>query len=73
MMIDDGIRCLALFGSKKHDAIYFRIRYLINLECSMTYFFSHYCAKDKFFSYNYLTIEKRLTLYNVIILITSVK
>ena len=69
----DGIRCLTLFGSEKYDAIYFRIRYLINLESSITYFFSHYYAKYKVFSYKSLIIEKRLTLYNVIILIKSVK
>ena len=70
--IYDGIRCLILFGSEKYDAICIRIRHLINLESTITFFF-HYYAKDKVFSYNSLPIEKRFTLYNVIILIKSVK
>ena len=34
LKIYDGTRYLTLFGSKKYDAIYDRIRYLINLESS---------------------------------------
>ena len=38
----------------------------------MTYIFSHYFAKIKFDSYDFLGIEKTLTLHNVIKLIKSV-
>ena len=67
-----GTRYLTLFGTKKYDAIYDRIRYLISLKSSITYIFSHYFAKIKVDSYDSLPIEKTLTLHNVIILIKSV-
>ena len=35
--IYDGTRYLTLFGTKKYDAIYDRIRYLISLKSSITY------------------------------------
>ena len=72
MRIYDGTRYVTLFGTKKYDAIYDRIRYLISPKSSITYIFSHYFAKIKGDSYNYLPIEKTLTLHNVIILIKSV-
>ena len=61
-----------MFAFEKYDAIYDRIRYLISLKNGITYFFSHYFSKIKVDSYNYLPIEKILTLYNVIIHIKSV-
>ena len=67
--IYDGTRYLTLFGTKKYDAIYDRIRYLISLKSSITYISSHYIAKIKVDCYKYLSIEKALTLHNVIILI----
>ena len=70
--IYNGTRCLAVFGSEKHDAIYDRIRYLISLKSGITYIFSHYFAKIKVDSSDSLPIEKILTLHNVIILTKSV-
>ena len=49
-----------------------RIRYLISLQSNITYIFSDYFAKIKFYSYDSLPAEKRLTLRNVIIHIKSV-
>ena len=63
---------LTLFGSEKYDVIYNKIRYLISQKSGITYIFSHYFAKIKDDSYHSLPIEKRLTLYNVIIYIKSV-
>ena len=40
--IYDGTRYLSSFGPKKYDAIYNRIRYLINIKISITYVFSPY-------------------------------
>ena len=65
--IYDGITYLTLFGSEKYQAIYNRIRYLISIKSGITYIFSHY-----FDSYDYLSIEKILTLHNVVIYIKSV-
>ena len=70
--IYDGNRYLTLFGSEKYDAIYSRIRYLINLKISTIYIFSHNFTKIKVDFYDPLPIEKRLTLHNAIILIKSV-
>ena len=71
LLVFDGTRYLTLIGSENYD-IYNRIRYLISLKSSITYIFSHYFAKIKVDSYDYLPIEKRLTLHNVIIHIKSV-
>ena len=68
IQIHDGTRYLTLFGTKKYDAIYDRIRYLVSLKSSITYIFSHYFVKI-FFS---LPIEKTLTLHNVTILVKSI-
>ena len=57
---------------KKNNAIYDRIRYLTSLKSGITYIFSHYFAKIKVDSYDSLSIEKVLTLHNVIILIKLV-
>ena len=70
--IYDGTRYLVLFGSEKYDVIYSRSRYLISLKSGITYIFSHYFTKIKIDSYDYLPLEKTLTLNNVIILIKSV-
>ena len=67
--IYDRIIYLTLFGS---EAIYNRIRYLISIKSGITYIFSHYFAKMKVDSYDYLPIEKILTLHNVVIHIKSV-
>ena len=60
-----------LFGLKKYDAIYNRIRYLIFLKIGITYVFHHCYAKIKVDFFNSLSIEKTLTLQNVIIHINS--
>ena len=70
--VHDGTRYLALFGSKKYDFIYNRIRYLIGIKNGITYVISHKYAEMKVDSYNYLPLEKAMTFYNVIILIKSV-
>ena len=67
--IYDGTRYLKLFRYEKFDAVYDSIKYIISLESSITYIFSYYFAKVQIDFYDYLTIEKTLTLYNVIILI----
>ena len=67
--IYDGTRYLVFFGTEQYDTIYNRIRYLISLKSSIRYIFSHYYAKIKVDSYDYLPIEKILTLHNIIILI----
>ena len=61
-----------MFGSEKYEAIYNRIRYLLNLKSVTTYVSSHYFEKVKVDSYDSLPIEKTLTLHNVIILIKPV-
>ena len=70
--IYDGTRYLTLFGSEKYDAIYNRIKCLINLKSGITYIFSYYFAKIKVDSCDSLPTEKRLTLHTVIIHIKSV-
>ena len=66
--IYDGTTYLKLFGYKKYDAIYNRIWYLIGLKHGIRYIFSHNFAKIKIDSYGSLSIEKRLTVHNVIII-----
>ena len=70
--IYDGTRYLALLVPEKYHAIYNRIRYFKSLKNGIIYTFPHYCAKIKVDSYDSLSIKKRLTLHNVIILIKSV-
>ena len=70
--IYDKTRYLTLFGSENYDAIYNRIRYLVSLESSITYIFSHYTVKIKVDSYDSLPIEIRLTLHSFVILIKLV-
>ena len=66
--IYDRSRYLALFGTKKYDSIYDKIRYRVSVKSGITYIIPHYFAKIKVGSYDYLLIEKTLTLHNVIIL-----
>ena len=68
-MVSDGTRHLTLFGSEKFDAIYDRIRQLLNLKSGITYICSNFLVKIKVDSYNYLPMQKTLTLHNVIMLI----
>ena len=70
--IYDKTRYLTLFGTKKYDVVYDKIRYLISIKSGITYIISHYFAKIKVDSYDFLPIEKTLTLHDVIILIKSV-
>ena len=70
--IYDGTRRLVLSASRKYDTIYNRIRYFISQKNSIAYFLSHYYAKIKVDSYDFLPIEKILALHNVIILVKSV-
>ena len=65
----DGARYLVLFGREKYYFVYSRFRYLIGVKGGITYVISHIYAKIKVDSYNYLSLEKILT---VIILIKSV-
>ena len=68
----DGAIYLVLFGIKKYDSIYNRIRYLISVTSGTTYIISHNYAKIKVDSYDSLPLEKRIIFHNVIILIKSV-
>ena len=68
----DATRNLLLFGPEKYDAIFNRIRYLIGLESGITYVFLHNYARIKVYSYDFLPLEKILTLHNVIIHMRSV-
>ena len=64
-----GITCLVLFGPEKYDFIYNRIRFLIEVKIGITYVISHNYAKIKNGLYDFLSLEKTLTLHNVIILL----
>ena len=68
----DGTRYLVSFGDEKYDFNYNRTRYLIGVKSGITYVLSHISAKIKVDSYDSLTLEKKLTFDNVIILIKSV-
>ena len=65
--IYNGIRYLTSFDTKIYDAIYDKIRYLISIKSGIKYIFSHYFAKIKVDSYDFLPIGKKLTLHNVMI------
>ena len=75
--IYNGSRYLTLFGSKKCDAIYIRIRYLKSEESKKSknskkvtsHVFSLYNAIIKVDFYDSLPVEKTLTLHNVTILL----
>ena len=64
-----GTRYLVLFDSEIYDLIYYRIRYLTGVESGITYVVSHNDAKIKVASSSCLSLEKTLTLNNVIIVI----
>ena len=68
--IYDRTRYLTLFGSGKY-VFYNRIRYLVSQKSGITYIFSHF-TKMSIDYYDSLTIEKRLTLCNIIIHIKAV-
>ena len=72
----DGVRYLVLFGPKKYHVIYDKIRCLLSHKVVLNILFLviilHNYAKIKIDSYDSLTLEKPLTLHNVIILIKSV-
>ena len=65
----DRTKYLILIGLGKYDAIYDRIRYLIVLKRGIKHVFSHNYAKIKIDWEDYLPLEQKLTLNNVIILI----
>ena len=67
----DGIRYLVLF-SYLYDEICVRIKYFITKKSGITDSINHNYAKIRIDPYNSLSIEKILTLHNVIILIKSV-
>ena len=64
-----GLGYLVLFRPEKYDAFYKRIRHLISKKSGITYVISHNYARIKINSYDSLSLEKTLTLHNVIILI----
>ena len=66
------IRYLVLFVPEKYHAIYNRIRCLISQKSNITYAFSHNYAEVKIDFYDFLPLEKTLTLHSVIILIKLV-
>ena len=62
-----GTMHLVLFGTKKYDAIYNRIRYLISQKkVVFTYVIYHNNAKIKIYSHDSLLLEKTLILHNFI-------
>ena len=67
--IYDGTRYLILFGAEKYDFIYNKIRYLIEVKSGITYVISNIYTKTKTDSYNSLSLEKKFTLHNVIVLV----
>ena len=69
--IYDGTRYLVLFGPERYDAIYDRIRYLINEKSDITYSIIHNFARNRIDSCNILPLEETLTFHNVIIFIKS--
>ena len=68
----NGTRYLVLFGSEKYDAIYNSIRYFISQKSCIRYVISDNYARIKIDLYNSLSVEKTLTLNNVIILIKPI-
>ena len=68
----DRTKYFVLFGLKKHDAIYDKIRYLAELKIGIAYVFSYNYAKVKINSDDDLPLEETLNLHNAIILTKSV-
>ena len=64
----DGPKYLVLFNPEKYNSIYDKIRYLMGLKSSITYFFSHNYSKIKIGLDDDLLLGKTLTLHNVTIL-----
>ena len=66
----DGTRYLVLFGSKKYDPIYIRIRYLISVKSGITYIVyiyillhkTSFCIKYKYYIMIELMLLKELKL-----------
>ena len=67
--IYDGIRYLVILGHSWLDEICDRIKYLISKKSGITDSINYNLARIRINSYNFLPIEKALTLHNVIILI----
>ena len=63
----NGTKYLALLGSEKHNAIFTSIRYLVRVKAVF-----HNYGEIKIDSDDDLSLEKILTLHNVVILIKSV-
>ena len=68
----NAFRYLAIFGCKKYDFIYIRIRHLIEIKSDFTYVISHNYARIKVDSYDSLPIKETLIFHNVIMYIKSV-
>ena len=68
-----GNRSLVLFGPENYDIIYNRIRYLISHKSDIAYVSSHSYVRITINSYDYLPLEKTLTLPNVVTLKIKVK
>ena len=65
----DGTRSLVLFGPEKYEVFYNVIKYLVSKKSGITSVSSHnYLLKIKIDSFDSLPLEKKLTLYNVIML-----
>ena len=56
----NGTRYLVLLSPEKYDAIYDRIRYLINQNSVVILGMSHNYARNKVDSYNSLPLEKNI-------------
>ena len=54
----NGTKYLVLFGAEKYGSIYNRIRYLIGVNSSITYVFSHNYVRVRVDSYNFLLLKK---------------
>ena len=72
LRVYDGTRYLISFDPEKYDAIYNRIRYLLSPKSDITYVNSHHYVRIKIDLYDFLPLEKTLTLRNVIKVIKSV-
>ena len=68
----DGNSYLVLFWGEKYGLIYSRIRYLVRIKSGISYVIFYNYEKIKVDSCDSLSLEKTLTLHNVIILIKSV-